>query len=184
MLFFRAVYGFKAENEHVLPDPYGLVKSRVLHSPDGSIRIPLNISENRNTAIARSVSTYRGSGVQHIAFATDDIFAAVAAARESGVPLLEIPRNYYDDLAARFDLPAEFIAAWRRPTSCTTAMPKAVKCCMCTPPSLKTASSLNCCNAVPVTSNMVPPMWRCAWPPRRSRARGSRRAATGMTDAG
>ncbi|NWK80067.1 bifunctional sugar phosphate isomerase/epimerase/4-hydroxyphenylpyruvate dioxygenase family protein [Aquitalea sp. LB_tupeE] len=111
MLFFRAVYGFKAENEHVLPDPYGLVKSRVLHSPDGSIRIPLNISENRNTAIARSVSTYRGSGVQHIAFATDDIFAAVAAARDSGVPLLEIPRNYYDDLAARFDLPDEFVAS-------------------------------------------------------------------------
>ncbi|HJU49887.1 MAG TPA: TIM barrel protein [Pseudogulbenkiania sp.] len=108
-LYFRTVYGFEAEHEWVLPDPYGLVKSRVLRSTDRTIRIPLNISENRNTAIARSVSTYRGSGLQHIAFAADDIFAAVAAAREAGLPLLEIPRNYYDDLAARFDLEPAFI---------------------------------------------------------------------------
>ncbi|MDN0081694.1 bifunctional sugar phosphate isomerase/epimerase/4-hydroxyphenylpyruvate dioxygenase family protein [Crenobacter sp. SG2305] len=109
ILFFRAVYGFTTEHEWVLPDPYGLVKSRVVRSPDGAIRVPLNISENRNTAIARSVSTYRGSGLQHVAFATGDIFAAVAAAREAGLPLLEIPRNYYDDLAARFDLDPAFI---------------------------------------------------------------------------
>lgn len=108
-LFFRAVYGFEAEHEWVIPDPYGLVKSRVLRSPDSTIRIPLNISENRNTAIARSVSTYRGSGLQHIAFGTNDIFAAVQAAREAGLPLLEIPRNYYDDLAARYDLDPEFL---------------------------------------------------------------------------
>jgi 4-hydroxyphenylpyruvate dioxygenase len=111
ILFFRAVYGFETDSEWVLPDPYGLVKSRAVRSPNGAIRIPLNISENRNTAIARSVSTYRGSGVQHIAFGTDDIFAAVTAAREAGLPLLEIPRNYYDDLAARFDLAPEFIEA-------------------------------------------------------------------------
>ncbi|MBI3146311.1 MAG: sugar phosphate isomerase/epimerase and 4-hydroxyphenylpyruvate domain-containing protein [Pseudogulbenkiania sp.] len=108
-LYFRAVYGFAAEHEWVLPDPYGLVKSRVLRSQDGTIRIPLNISENRNTAIARSVSTYRGSGLQHVAFSTGDIFTAVAATRAAGLPLLEIPRNYYDDLAARFDLTPEFI---------------------------------------------------------------------------
>lgn len=109
ILFFRAVYGFTTDLEWVLPDPYGLVKSRAVRSPEGSIRIPLNISENRNTAIARSVSTYRGSGVQHIAFGTEDIFEAVAATREAGLALLDIPRNYYDDLAARFSLSDEFV---------------------------------------------------------------------------
>ncbi|HXH03099.1 MAG TPA: 4-hydroxyphenylpyruvate dioxygenase, partial [Candidatus Competibacteraceae bacterium] len=38
-----------------------------------------------------------------------DIFAAVQAARGNGVPLLHIPQNYYDDLAARFDLSQDFI---------------------------------------------------------------------------
>ncbi len=109
IMFFKSAFGFESDDEWILPDPYGLVRSRAVRSPCGSIRLPLNISESRNTAIARSLASYRGSGVQHIAFATDDIFAAVRAAREGGVPLLRIPRNYYDDLAARFDLPQAFI---------------------------------------------------------------------------
>ena len=76
----------------------------------GSVRLPLNISEDRNTAIARSLSSYRGSGVHHIAFDCADIFAAVAQAKGAGVALLEIPLNYYDDLAARFDFDDEFLS--------------------------------------------------------------------------
>ena len=48
--------------------------------------------------------------MHHIAFACDDIFAEVARAKEAGVPLLEIPLNYYDDLAARFDFDDEFLS--------------------------------------------------------------------------
>ncbi|MDC7705534.1 bifunctional sugar phosphate isomerase/epimerase/4-hydroxyphenylpyruvate dioxygenase family protein [Vogesella indigofera] len=110
ILHFRAIFGFATEHEWTLPDPYGLMKSRVVRSANNSIRIPLNISENRNTAIARSVSTYKGSGLQHIAFASDDIFAAVVQARANGVPLLDIPDNYYDDLLARFSLDDDFVA--------------------------------------------------------------------------
>ncbi len=94
----------------VLPDPYGLVKSRALRSRCSSIRLPLNISENRNTAISHALSSYRGSGVHHIAFDCDDIFAEVSRAKEAGVPLLDIPLNYYDDLAARFDFDDEFLS--------------------------------------------------------------------------
>ncbi|MBN0147919.1 VOC family protein, partial [Pseudomonas aeruginosa] len=83
--------------------------SRAVRIPCGSVRLPLNISEDRNTAIARSLSSYRGSGVHHIAFDCADIFAAVAQAKEAGVALLEIPLNYYDDLAARFDFDDEFL---------------------------------------------------------------------------
>ncbi|WP_174875235.1 bifunctional sugar phosphate isomerase/epimerase/4-hydroxyphenylpyruvate dioxygenase family protein [Vogesella oryzae] len=110
ILHFRAALGFVTEHEWTLPDPYGLMKSRVVRSSNDSVRIPLNISENRNTAIARSVSTYKGSGLQHIAFSTGDIFAAVAQARGNGVPLLDIPDNYYDDLLARFNLDDDFVA--------------------------------------------------------------------------
>ena len=94
----------------VLPDPYGLVKSRALRSRCSSVRLPLNISENRNTAIAHALSSYRGSGVHHIAFSCADIFQEVARAKEAGVALLDIPLNYYDDLAARFDFDDEFLS--------------------------------------------------------------------------
>ncbi|MFW9080683.1 3-dehydroshikimate dehydratase QuiC [Pseudomonas sp. P2757] len=110
VLFYKSLLDFVADDEVVLPDPYGLVKSRALRSRDSSIRLPLNISENRNTAISHALSSYRGSGVHHIAFDCDDIFAEVSRAKEAGVPLLDIPLNYYDDLAARFDFDEEFLS--------------------------------------------------------------------------
>ena len=110
VLFYKSLLDFEADDEVVLPDPYGLVKSRALRSRDSSIRLPLNISENRNTAIAHALSSYQGSGVHHIAFSCEDIFAEVSRAKEAGVPLLEIPLNYYDDLAARFDFDDEFLS--------------------------------------------------------------------------
>jgi len=110
VLFYKSLLDFEADDEVVLPDPYGLVKSRALRSRCSSIRLPLNISENRNTAISHALSSYRGSGVHHIAFDCEDIFAEVRRAKEAGVPLLDIPLNYYDDLAARFDFDDEFLS--------------------------------------------------------------------------
>ncbi len=110
VLFYKSLLDFEADDEVVLPDPYGLVKSRALRSRCSSIRLPLNISENCNTAISHALSSYRGSGVHHIAFDCDDIFAEVSRAKEAGVPLLDIPLNYYDDLAARFDFDDEFLS--------------------------------------------------------------------------
>ena len=109
ILFYKATFGFEADSSWDLPDPYGLVRSRAIHSAGDAIRIPLNLSQSRNTATARSVSAYSGAGVQHIALATDDIFAAAAALAERGAPMLRIPVNYYDDLAAKFALDDEFL---------------------------------------------------------------------------
>ncbi|AZC53392.1 3-dehydroshikimate dehydratase QuiC [Pseudomonas chlororaphis] len=110
VLFYKSLLDFTADDEVVLPDPYGLVKSRALRSRCSTIRLPLNISENRKTAISHALSSYGGSGVHHIAFDCDDIFAEVSRAKEAGVPLLDIPLNYYDDLAARFDFDDEFLS--------------------------------------------------------------------------
>ncbi|MGE7958964.1 3-dehydroshikimate dehydratase QuiC [Pseudomonas sp. NPDC089530] len=110
VLFYKSLLDFTADDEVVLPDPYGLVKSRALRSRCSSIRLPLNISESRKTAISHALSSYGGSGVHHIAFDCDDIFAEVSRAKAAGVPLLDIPLNYYDDLAARFDFDDEFLS--------------------------------------------------------------------------
>ncbi len=110
VLFYKALFDFEADDEVVMPDPYGLVKSRALRSRCSSVRLPLNISENRNTAISHALSSYRGSGVHHIAFACEDLFAEINRAKDAGVPLMDIPLNYYDDLAARFDFDDEFLS--------------------------------------------------------------------------
>ena len=104
MLFYRAVFGLASDDLWLLPDPYGIVRSRAMASADRTLRFPLNVSESPETTTARTVTAFGGAGVHHIAFRTDDIFATLERLRTNGVALLSIPANYYDDLAARFDI--------------------------------------------------------------------------------
>jgi 4-hydroxyphenylpyruvate dioxygenase len=113
ILFFKTAFGFEAERAWLVPDPYGLVRSKAMRSRDGSVRIALNASVDRHTAAARALETYRGSGLDHVAFRTPDIFGALAAFRAQGVPMLRIPGNYYDDLSARYALPDELVETLR-----------------------------------------------------------------------
>ncbi len=85
-------------------DPGGLVKSQVVQSPNGALRIVLNASQSARTQSSRFLSEGFGSGVQHIALATADILSTVKRIEANGVRLLPIPENYYDDLEAKTDL--------------------------------------------------------------------------------
>lgn len=113
LLYYRAVFGLNPEASWVLPDPYGLVRSRALASANRAVRFPLSFSDSSRTAVARSLSTFAGAGVQHIAFEVDDIFSAVDQMRRRGVALLPIPENYYDDLTARFGLEDDLLERLR-----------------------------------------------------------------------
>ena len=104
VLFYRSVLGFVPDDLWELPDPHGIVRSRVVAAQDRSVCFALNISESRNTATGRSVSRFDGAGVHHIALATNNIFETAAKLMERGVSLLHIPQNYYLDLETRFDL--------------------------------------------------------------------------------
>lgn len=104
VLYFRTAFGFDAERDWLVPDPYGLMRSRAVRSADGSVRMVFNASVDRHTAVAHALDRYHGPGLNHVAFRTDDIVRAVAAFMADGVPFLRIPSNYYDDLAARYAL--------------------------------------------------------------------------------
>jgi 4-hydroxyphenylpyruvate dioxygenase len=90
-----------------ITDPGGIVRSQVVQTDDGALRITMNASQSARTQSSRFLNDYFGSGVQHIAFGTDDIVATVARFKANGVEVLPIPENYYDDLEARIDLPSE-----------------------------------------------------------------------------
>lgn len=112
LLFHRTVFGFDAGSEHEIADPRGMMLSQAMTSPDGAIRIPLNVSSAGDTLPGRFLSEHQG-GVQQIAFATRRIFDTIDAMRERGLPMLRIPANYYDDLGARIDLDDELLEAMR-----------------------------------------------------------------------
>lgn len=92
-------------------DPDGLVTSQAIES--GGFRVTLNGSDARRTLAGRFVEETFGAAVQHIAFASDDLFATAAALQKTGFPALVIGASYYDDVRARFGLSTDFVARLR-----------------------------------------------------------------------
>jgi 4-hydroxyphenylpyruvate dioxygenase len=108
VLFWHALFGLAPQPVWDLPDPHGLIRSRAMVDRRASLRLTFNVSEARDTVTNRFVSTFAGAGVHHIAFAAADAAATVDRMTAAGAPMLAIPANYYEDVAARLDLaPAE-----------------------------------------------------------------------------
>lgn len=101
-LFYRALLGLAPTEVSELASPDGLVRSRALSHPDtkSPLRIVLNVS-----LLGRGPQADADGGAQHIALSCDDIFSIAEDMVDAGVSPLRVPDNYYDDLAARTDLP-------------------------------------------------------------------------------
>lgn len=104
LLFYIGMFDVRKTPQLEIADPMGLVQSQAIETPDRTLRITLNGSLAAQSLSSRFIQNYFGAGVQHIAFAADDIFAVAEAAEALGLPRLSIPRNYYDDLEARWDI--------------------------------------------------------------------------------
>ena len=104
LLFYTALFGVEKAPTQAVIDPGGIVQSQAVQTAGGAFRLVLNASQSEHTLSSRFLSSAFGPGVQHVAFATQDIFATVERLRANGVELLSIPDNYYDDLETRTDL--------------------------------------------------------------------------------
>ncbi|HRD77610.1 MAG TPA: TIM barrel protein [Hyphomicrobiaceae bacterium] len=114
LLFYNSLLDVMKPPEQDVLDPGGVVKSQVVQTADGALRLVLNASQSGRTQSSRFLAEAFGSGVQHIAFATSDIFATVARLEQAGVMVLQIPENYYDDLEAKTDLSPEALDRLKR----------------------------------------------------------------------
>ena len=107
-LFYTSIFDTRRTPMVDIVDPGGLVRSQAIEGADGALRITLNGAENRKTLAGRFMAESFGSSVQHLAFATQDIFATAERLAAKGFQPLDISPNYYDDLEARFGLDPEF----------------------------------------------------------------------------
>jgi len=107
VLFYRALFGFMPEQLWEIPDTMGLIQSRAMASAGREIRLPLNISESRETTTGRFLTTFSGAGVQHIAMTSTDIRKTLDQLAARGASFLPIPGNYYEDLEARWGLDSD-----------------------------------------------------------------------------
>ena len=108
VLFYRALFGFVPEQLCEIADTMGLIQSRTMTSVGRDIRLVLNISESRETTTGRFLTTF-GAGVQHIAMASTDIQHTLAQLASRGARFLQIPGNYYEDIAAKWGLADEHV---------------------------------------------------------------------------
>ena len=113
LTYYLSTFDMKKADVVDVIDPSGLVLSQALSSPEGEVRLNLNGAGERQTFAGAFLSKGFGAGVQHIAFASDDIFETSAQLESAGFDRLKIPANYYDDLRVRFDLDGTRLDALR-----------------------------------------------------------------------
>ena len=83
---------------------YSALMSKVMSNGNGRIKFPINepAKGNKRSQIEEYLDFYEGSGVQHIAIATDDIIATVTELRARGIEFLSAPPHaYYQDIPSR-----------------------------------------------------------------------------------
>jgi 4-hydroxyphenylpyruvate dioxygenase len=109
LLYYLSLFELSKAPAVQIADPLGLVQSQAIESPEGGLRFTLNGSASHQTLSARFIQGFGGAGIQHIALTTTDILATARRLKELGLPMLPIPRNYYEDLEARFGLDATLL---------------------------------------------------------------------------
>ncbi len=107
LLFYASIFKTTKTPMVDVIDPAGIVHSQVVEGLDKRFRMTLNGAESRRTLAGHFIAETFGSGVQHLAMATDDIFATVTRLKARGFEPLQISSNYYDDIEARFGLDPE-----------------------------------------------------------------------------
>lgn len=104
--FYAKIMGFTqlvSFDDKDISTEYTALMSKVMSNGNGRIKFPINepAEGKKKSQIEEYLDFYEGSGVQHIAVATDNILETVNELRSRGVEFLRVPTIYYDDLIDR-----------------------------------------------------------------------------------
>jgi len=113
-LLHKALFNLNPTSPLNVLDPSGLVRSQVFESTERSVAFTINSTGARRTVASQTLEKYAGSGVNHIAFRTKNIFEIAERMQELSVEIMDVTDNYYDDLCSRFDLPTNDIERLKR----------------------------------------------------------------------
>jgi len=117
--FYENVMGFKlliTFDDSDISTEYSALMSKVVSNGNGYIKFPINepAEGKKKSQIEEYIDFYGGSGVQHIAVATDNIVETVSELRNRGVEFLHVPEVYYNDLLDRVGLIDEDIEVLKK----------------------------------------------------------------------
>ncbi|MCA1652603.1 MAG: 4-hydroxyphenylpyruvate dioxygenase [Sphingomonadales bacterium] len=94
--FYERVFDFREIRYFDIEGQSTGLFSKAMTAPDEKIRIPLNESQDEHSQIEEFLREYKGEGIQHLALATDDIFATVDKLRANGIRFQDTNDSYFD----------------------------------------------------------------------------------------
>ena len=99
--FYERIFNFREIRYFDIEGQSTGLFSKAMTAPDDKIRIPLNESQDEHSQIEEFLKEYKGEGIQHLALATDDIFATVDRLRANGIRFQDSPETYFDLIDTR-----------------------------------------------------------------------------------
>ena len=101
--FYERLFNFREIRYFDIKGEYTGLTSKAMTAPDGRIRIPLNEeSQGGKGQIEEFLMAYNGEGIQHIAFACDDLLTAWDQLKARGLRFMTPPpATYYQMLGQR-----------------------------------------------------------------------------------
>ena len=102
--YYETLFNFREIRYFDIKGEYTGLRSRAMTAPDGKIRIPLNEEGQAGGEgqIEEYLLQYNGEGIQHIAFACDNLLECWDRLKERGVPFMTAPpETYYEMLDER-----------------------------------------------------------------------------------
>lgn len=104
--FYEEVMGFKqliSFDDKDISTEYTALMSKVMANSNMRIKFPINEPAigKKKSQIEEYLDFYYGSGVQHVAMATNNIIETVTALRDRGVEFLRVPQTYYTTVLDR-----------------------------------------------------------------------------------
>jgi 4-hydroxyphenylpyruvate dioxygenase len=102
-LFYESITGLHPQSSEELSTPQGLLRSRAMANDAQTVRLVLNAPLLGRGEASRPLP-------QHVAFCVADALAVARWTSANGLDILPVPRNYYEDLRARYELDVQLLA--------------------------------------------------------------------------
>jgi 4-hydroxyphenylpyruvate dioxygenase len=100
--YYEKLFNFREIRYFDIKGEYTGLLSKAMTAPDGKIRIPLNEESTGGGQIEEFLMAYNGEGIQHIAFACDDLLACWDRLKARGQKFMTPPpATYYEMLEER-----------------------------------------------------------------------------------
>lgn len=100
--FYKNVFGFEEVRYFDIRGAQTGLTSYALRSPCGTFCIPINEGSEKKSQINEYLEEYKGPGIQHLAFLTENILDSLESLKDSKIQTLDIDDEYYASIFKSF----------------------------------------------------------------------------------